>query len=131
MRSVQMVQMMQNYSSLRLFKGWPVQKIFCLPLPQIQVSPMYPLRKRSVSDIPFFLLTGSSSNCAFSFVTRIRFFFIYTQDAVTLMLSVRQANLLLSSLWTQALSPENIPRNYEAISHTYSLMLLFSGDKVR
>jgi len=47
------------------------------------------------------------------------------------MLSVRQANLLLSSLWTQALSPENIPRNYEAISHTYSLMLLFSGDKVR
>ncbi|PUZ77921.1 hypothetical protein GQ55_1G412000 [Panicum hallii var. hallii] len=51
------------------------------------------------------------------------------KDAVTLMLSVRQANLLLSSLWTQALSPENVPRNYEAISHTYSLMLLFSGDK--
>jgi hypothetical protein len=52
------------------------------------------------------------------------------QDAVTLMLSVRQANLLLSSLWTQALSPENVPQNYEAISHTYSLMLLFSGAKV-
>ncbi|CAN6232268.1 unnamed protein product [Urochloa humidicola] len=51
------------------------------------------------------------------------------KDAVTLMLSVRQANLLLSSLWTQALQPENVPRNYEAISHTYSLMLLFSGDK--
>ncbi|GJM87040.1 hypothetical protein PR202_ga02957 [Eleusine coracana subsp. coracana] len=51
------------------------------------------------------------------------------KDTVTLMLSVRQANLLLSSLWTQALSPENIPRNYEAISHTYSLMLLFSGVK--
>ncbi|TVU28905.1 hypothetical protein EJB05_20443 [Eragrostis curvula] len=51
------------------------------------------------------------------------------KDAVTLMLSSRQANLLLSSLWTQALSPENIPRNYEAISHTYSLMLLFSGAK--
>ncbi|XP_072151725.1 protein SEMI-ROLLED LEAF 2 isoform X3 [Setaria viridis] len=51
------------------------------------------------------------------------------KDAVTLMLSVRQANLLLSSLWTQALSPENVPRNYEAISHTYSLMLLFSGAK--
>jgi hypothetical protein len=46
------------------------------------------------------------------------------------MLSVRQANLLLSSLWTQALSPENVPQNYEAISHTYSLMLLFSGAKV-
>ncbi|ONM30455.1 ARM repeat superfamily protein [Zea mays] len=53
------------------------------------------------------------------------------KDAVTLMLSVRQANLLLSSLWTQALSPENVPRNYEAISHTYSLMLLFSRAKVR
>ncbi|KAK3159271.1 hypothetical protein QOZ80_2AG0148040 [Eleusine coracana subsp. coracana] len=51
------------------------------------------------------------------------------KDTVTLMLSARQANLLLSSLWTQALSPENIPRNYEAISHTYSLMLLFSGVK--
>ncbi|XP_062220474.1 protein SEMI-ROLLED LEAF 2-like [Phragmites australis] len=51
------------------------------------------------------------------------------KDAVTLMLNVRQANLLLSSLWTQALSPENVPRNYEAISHTFSLMLLFSGAK--
>ncbi|KAF8690065.1 hypothetical protein HU200_041426 [Digitaria exilis] len=51
------------------------------------------------------------------------------KDTVTLMLSIRQANLLLSSLWTQALSPENVPRNYEAISHTYSLMLLFSGAK--
>jgi len=51
------------------------------------------------------------------------------KDAVTLMLSVRQANLLLSSLWTQALLPENVPRNYEAISHTYSLMLLFSRAK--
>lgn len=53
------------------------------------------------------------------------------QDPVTLMLSGRQANLLLSSLWTQALSPDNVPQNYEAISHTYSLMLLFSGAKVR
>lgn len=51
------------------------------------------------------------------------------KDPVTLMLNGRQANLLLSSLWTQALSPENVPRNYEAISHTYSLMLLFSGAK--
>ncbi|XP_062221798.1 protein SEMI-ROLLED LEAF 2-like isoform X3 [Phragmites australis] len=51
------------------------------------------------------------------------------KDAVTLMLSARQANVLLSSLWTQALSPENVPLNYEAISHTYSLMLLFSGAK--
>uniref|UniRef100_A0A0E0NLQ8 Uncharacterized protein n=1 Tax=Oryza rufipogon TaxID=4529 RepID=A0A0E0NLQ8_ORYRU len=51
-------------------------------------------------------------------------------DPVTLMLSGRQAILLLSSLWTQALSPENVPRNYEAISHTYCLMLLFSEDKL-
>ncbi|KAL5208316.1 hypothetical protein ABZP36_032751 [Zizania latifolia] len=51
------------------------------------------------------------------------------RDPVTLMLNGRQANLLLSSLWTQALSPENVPRNYEAISHTYSLMLLFSEAK--
>ncbi|KAF7091444.1 hypothetical protein CFC21_094024 [Triticum aestivum] len=50
-------------------------------------------------------------------------------EPVILILSARQANILLSSLWTQALSPENVPRNYEAISHTYSLMLLFSGDK--
>lgn len=50
-------------------------------------------------------------------------------DPVTLMLSSRQAILLLSSLWTQALSPENVPRNYEAISHTYCLMLLFCEDK--
>jgi hypothetical protein len=53
------------------------------------------------------------------------------QEPVILMLSARQANLLLSSLWTQALSPENAPRNYEAIAHTYSLMLLFSETKVR
>ncbi|KAJ1284672.1 hypothetical protein BS78_03G223000 [Paspalum vaginatum] len=53
----------------------------------------------------------------------------HEKDVVTLVLSVRQANLLLSSLWTQALSSENVPQNYEAISHTYSLMLLFSGDK--
>uniref|UniRef100_A0ACD5ZF39 Uncharacterized protein n=1 Tax=Avena sativa TaxID=4498 RepID=A0ACD5ZF39_AVESA len=51
------------------------------------------------------------------------------KEPVILMLSARQANLLLSSLWAQALSPDNAPRNYEAISHTYSLMLLFSGDK--
>jgi hypothetical protein len=79
----------------------------------------------------FLWLVGSSSNYAFSFLTRIKGIIIYMQDAVTLMLSVRQANLLLSSLWTQALLPENVPRNYEAISHTYSLMLLFSRAKVR
>uniref|UniRef100_A0A0E0NLQ6 ARM repeat superfamily protein n=1 Tax=Oryza rufipogon TaxID=4529 RepID=A0A0E0NLQ6_ORYRU len=53
-----------------------------------------------------------------------------SSEIITLMLSGRQAILLLSSLWTQALSPENVPRNYEAISHTYCLMLLFSEDKL-
>lgn len=45
-------------------------------------------------------------------------------------LSVRQISLLLSSIWAQATSPENTPANYEAIAHTYSLLLLFSGSKV-
>jgi hypothetical protein len=36
----------------------------------------------------------------------------------------------LTSIWAQAISPENIPANYEAIAHTYSLLLLFSGSKV-
>jgi hypothetical protein len=45
-------------------------------------------------------------------------------------LSGRQITLLLTSIWAQAISPENIPANYEAIAHTYSLLLLFSGSKV-
>ncbi|CAL4886978.1 unnamed protein product [Urochloa decumbens] len=74
---------------------------------------------------------ASTKDISFSSSTNTSTLSVPTQekDAVTLMLSVRQANLLLSSLWTQALSHENVPQNYEAISHTYSLMLLFSGDK--
>lgn len=47
-----------------------------------------------------------------------------------LRLSSHQATLLLSSIWAQAISPKNTPKNYEAIAHTYSLLLLFLGSKV-
>ncbi|XP_010257179.1 PREDICTED: uncharacterized protein LOC104597386 [Nelumbo nucifera] len=50
-------------------------------------------------------------------------------DPMYLRLSSRQITLLLSSLWAQSLSPENMPENYEAIAHTYCLVLLFSRGK--
>uniref|UniRef100_A0A0D9VC54 Uncharacterized protein n=1 Tax=Leersia perrieri TaxID=77586 RepID=A0A0D9VC54_9ORYZ len=50
-------------------------------------------------------------------------------ESTLLRLSNRQATLLLSSIWAQAISPKNTPQNYEAIAHTYSLLLLFSGSK--
>ncbi|KAJ4971996.1 hypothetical protein NE237_005095 [Protea cynaroides] len=50
-------------------------------------------------------------------------------DPIYLRLSSRQITLLLSSLWAQSISPENTPENYEAIAHTYSLVLLFSRSK--
>ncbi|RDX61011.1 Protein EFR3-like B, partial [Mucuna pruriens] len=49
--------------------------------------------------------------------------------AATLRLSSHQINLLLSSVWAQSISRENMPANYEAIAHTYSLVLLFSRAK--
>ncbi|XP_073067121.1 protein SEMI-ROLLED LEAF 2-like isoform X2 [Primulina eburnea] len=48
---------------------------------------------------------------------------------VPLRLSSHQITLLLSSIWTQSLSTANVPGNYEAIAHTYSLILLFSRAK--
>ncbi|KAF9664732.1 hypothetical protein SADUNF_Sadunf16G0048700 [Salix dunnii] len=51
------------------------------------------------------------------------------QEASSLRMSSRQIALLLSSIWTQSISPANTPQNYEAISHTYSLVLLFSRTK--
>ncbi|RWW19746.1 hypothetical protein GW17_00016176, partial [Ensete ventricosum] len=51
------------------------------------------------------------------------------KDSVLLRLNNRQVTLLLSSIWAQALSPENMPDNYEAIAHSYSLTLLFSRAK--
>ncbi|XP_002277870.1 protein SEMI-ROLLED LEAF 2 isoform X1 [Vitis vinifera] len=50
-------------------------------------------------------------------------------EAVSLKLSSRQIALLLSSIWAQSISPANMPENYEAIAHTYSLVLLFSRAK--
>ncbi|KAM3280808.1 protein SEMI-ROLLED LEAF 2 isoform X1 [Capsicum chacoense] len=48
---------------------------------------------------------------------------------ISLRLSSHQIVLLLSSLWVQSISPENMPENYEAIAHTFSLVLLFSRAK--
>ncbi|KAJ7972220.1 ARM repeat superfamily protein [Quillaja saponaria] len=50
-------------------------------------------------------------------------------EASILRLSSHQIALLLSSIWAQSLSPENVPANYEAIAHTYCLVLLFSRAK--
>ncbi|XP_058072855.1 protein SEMI-ROLLED LEAF 2-like isoform X1 [Magnolia sinica] len=50
-------------------------------------------------------------------------------DPISLRLNSRQIMLLLSSLWAQAISSQNTPGNYEAIAHTYSLVLLFSRTK--
>lgn len=50
-------------------------------------------------------------------------------DAVPLRLSSHQINLLLSSIWAQSISPANLPEDFVAIAHTYSLMLLFSRAK--
>ncbi|KAK4783571.1 hypothetical protein SAY86_007945 [Trapa natans] len=50
-------------------------------------------------------------------------------EASSLRLSSRQITLLLSSIWAQSISPENMPQNFESISHTYSLVLLFSRAK--
>ncbi|GMJ02332.1 EFR3 OF PLANT 2 [Hibiscus trionum] len=50
-------------------------------------------------------------------------------EAHSLRLSSTQISLLLSSVWAQSVSPQNTPENYEAIAHTYSLVLLFARAK--
>ncbi|VFQ78504.1 unnamed protein product [Cuscuta campestris] len=50
-------------------------------------------------------------------------------DVVSLKLTYHQIRILLSSIWVQSTSPANVPSNYEAIAHTYSLVLLFSRAK--
>ncbi|XP_020573635.1 uncharacterized protein LOC110020023 [Phalaenopsis equestris] len=50
-------------------------------------------------------------------------------DTLLLRLSGQQITLLLSSIWAQALCPENTPQNYEAIANTYGLILIFSRTK--
>ncbi|XWS45739.1 hypothetical protein CRYUN_Cryun14cG0005500 [Craigia yunnanensis] len=49
--------------------------------------------------------------------------------ALPLRLSSHQINLMLSSIWAQSISPLNMPENFEAIAHTYSLVLLFARTK--
>ncbi|XP_065865694.1 protein SEMI-ROLLED LEAF 2 isoform X2 [Euphorbia lathyris] len=43
----------------------------------------------------------------------------------SLRLSSRQISLLLSSIWVQATSAENMPANFEAMAGTYNIALLF------
>ncbi|XP_012828031.1 PREDICTED: protein EFR3 homolog cmp44E-like [Erythranthe guttata] len=50
-------------------------------------------------------------------------------NAVPLRLSSHQITFLFSSIWAQSISPANMPENYVAIAHTYSLVLLFSRAK--
>lgn len=59
------------------------------------------------------------------------FMYVELQEANALRLSSHQITLLLSSIWAQSISPANMPENYEAIAHTYSLVLLFSRAKVK
>ncbi|XP_022770094.1 uncharacterized protein LOC111313685 isoform X2 [Durio zibethinus] len=49
--------------------------------------------------------------------------------ALPLRLSSHQITLMLSSIWVQSISPLNMPENFEAIAHTYSLVLLFARTK--
>ncbi|WOL05119.1 protein EFR B [Canna indica] len=51
------------------------------------------------------------------------------KESTCFRLSNQQIMLMFSSIWAQAMSPENTPENEEAIAHTFSLILLFSGDK--
>lgn len=53
----------------------------------------------------------------------------FDKEGITLKLKTRQISLLLSSIWVQSISPSNIPANYEAIAHTYSLVMLYSETK--
>lgn len=51
-------------------------------------------------------------------------------QVLPIRLSSHQITLLLSSLWVQSIYPVNTPENFEAISHTYSLVLLVARSKV-
>ncbi|KAF4360994.1 hypothetical protein F8388_016803 [Cannabis sativa] len=41
----------------------------------------------------------------------------------------RQITLLLSTIWVQSISPVNTPESYEAIAHTFTLVLLYARSK--
>ncbi|KAH9319043.1 hypothetical protein KI387_020812, partial [Taxus chinensis] len=50
-------------------------------------------------------------------------------ETSAMRLSGDQANQIHSALWIQANLPDNMPANFEAIAHTFSLTLLFSQVK--
>lgn len=52
------------------------------------------------------------------------------QEGKTLKLTDEQIIQLLSAFWKQANLPDNFPANYEAIDHSYNLVLLSSNLKV-
>ncbi|MED6119313.1 hypothetical protein PIB30_010552 [Stylosanthes scabra] len=51
------------------------------------------------------------------------------QLALPLRLSSHQITLMLSSIWAQSVYPLNTPENFEAIAHTFSLVLLVAQSK--
>ncbi|KAJ3678140.1 hypothetical protein LUZ60_001943 [Juncus effusus] len=51
------------------------------------------------------------------------------EDVKSMRLSSQQVGLLLSSIWNQAPLQENKPANYEAMAHTFNLILHFSRAK--
>ncbi|KAI9162132.1 hypothetical protein LWI28_024165 [Acer negundo] len=73
----------------------------------------------SMKNPPAFGTTDGNSLCDFK----------KEPEATSLRLSSRQITLLLSSIWAQSISLANMPENFEAIAHTYSLVLLFSRAK--
>ncbi|CAJ1934197.1 unnamed protein product [Sphenostylis stenocarpa] len=51
------------------------------------------------------------------------------QQVLPIRLSSHQITLLLSSIWAQSVYSQNTPENFEAIAHTYSLLLLVARSK--
>ncbi|KAL1811020.1 hypothetical protein ACET3Z_021085 [Daucus carota] len=52
-----------------------------------------------------------------------------SNESTSLRLSSHQVSLLLSSIWVQATTFDNTPTNFEAMAHTYHLVLLFTLSK--
>ncbi|PON74225.1 Coatomer beta subunit [Parasponia andersonii] len=50
-------------------------------------------------------------------------------STMSLRLSSHQITLMLSTIWAQSISPLNTPESYEAIAHTFSLVLLYAWSK--
>lgn len=50
-------------------------------------------------------------------------------ELISLRLSSHQVSLLLSSIWVQATLTDNTPSNFDAMAHTYKIVLLFIRSK--